>query len=447
MNRGKRNLINIGLFNILGLLVVFVLFHFFLKGFYLSTESFSGTLVVLLAGLIPAVIWLSFFYVLDREDPEPMGMVVLAFFSGVVGYIVFNRFLGVVVFDIESWSLNTMQLPIAETLFIKGVIPALSIYFIVRYVFFPSADFDEPVDGMMYGAFAGIGYALTITLYDIFTIGEASLYYLVISLIIRLAIFSSLSAFIGYFFGVARFNPKQQTKYFFYSLLISLGVFILYSYLNESFLMDITINSDLVSIGLTLVFTLVLLAITFILVQRSLKKYDKKVMKGLGFFLDRVSVFALVLLLVFGIWVRLGVEQDRAFTAPDNSISFELPLSFRFVGQTDNILVFSRNLKGERYPMFVKVITFNNNRLSSLMPIKPLKTDFQFSGFDIEKREFQQVTYLDASRKNAFTASVLQLCAYKNNRKLIISIESPMPPGISSLDLAKRILESIKREV
>ncbi len=447
MNRGKRNLINIGLFNILGLLAVFALFHFFLKGILLSTGSFSGTLAVLFAGLIPALIWLSFFYVLDREDPEPMGMVVLAFFSGMIGYIVFNQFLGIVVFDIESWSLNTMQLPIAETLFIKGVIPAFAIYFIVRYVFFPSKEFDEPVDGMMYGAFAGIGYALTATLYDIFAIGEASLYYLVISLIIRLAIFSSLSAFIGYFFGVARFNPKEKTKYFLYSLLISLGVFVLYSYINESFMMDITTNSDLMSIGLTLVFTIILLAITFILIQRSLKKYDKKAMKDLGFFMDKISVTAIVLLLVIGVWFRLGVEQDRTFAAPDNSISFELPQSFRFIGQTDNILVFSKQLKGERYPMFVKVITFENNKLTSLMPIKPIKTDLQFSGFDIERREFQQVNYLDASKKSAFTANVLQLCAYKDNRKSIISIESPIPLGVSSLDLAKRILESIKWEV
>ncbi|MBU2513777.1 PrsW family intramembrane metalloprotease [bacterium] len=447
MNRGKRNLINMGLFNILGLIIIFALFHFFVRGVLLSTETVMGTLTVLFAGLVPALIWLSFFYVLDREDPEPTPMVALAFFSGIVGFIVFNRFLGVVIFNTDTWSLNAVRLPIAQTLFVNGVIPAVSIYFIVRYVFYPSKEFDEPVDGMMYGAFAGIGYALTATLYDIFTIGEASLYYLVFSLILRLAIYSSLSAFIGYYFGIARFNPKQTTKYFLYSLVISLLIFCGYAYVNEWFKLDITINSDLVSIGLTLVFSVLLLAITFVLIQRSLKQYDKKKMKHLGFFPDRISVTALIILLTLGIWFRSGYEKDRMFTAPDDSLSFELPVSFQFVGQKDNMLIFSKRIKGERYPMFLKIITFNNDKMSSLIPIKPLNTNLNFGGYDIEKRELQQIVYLDDSRKSAFSANILQLCAYKDNRKSIISIESPAPTGVGNLNLAKRILKSLRWEV
>lgn len=446
MIRAKRNLLNMGLFNILGLIAIFTICHFLFKEIFLSTETIGGTLFIILAGLVPSLVWLSFFYVLDREEPEPLGIVALAFCAGIIGQIIFSQFLGNIVFDTSSWTLNKNALFLIHTLFIQGALPAVTIYMIVRYVFYPMAEFDEPVDGMMYGAFSGTGYALMMTMSDVFSAGEVSLYFLVVSLLFRLAIFSSLGALIGYFFGIARFNEKQKTRYFVYALVLSLAVFLAYAYLDTRFKMNITTNSDLFSIGLTLVFTVVFMVVTYFLIQNSLKKYDRKELEGLGFFIDKVSAVALVLLLIAGIGLRLNQEKDFTYTSPNGKTSFQLPANFAFQEQKDNIAVFSRNIKGERFPMFLKVITFSDEDKTVLTPMEPISPDFTLNGYQVNQKRSQKIIYLDDEKTSAYTANVFQTIAFKNGQKIIISIESPAQNSKRCFDITKQILIGLKRE-
>jgi len=75
----KSNVLNTGLMNILAMVVLYLVSYTLLKEIAFSTQTTGGTLLILLIGAVPAFLWLSFFYALDRKEPEPVSMVVAAF--------------------------------------------------------------------------------------------------------------------------------------------------------------------------------------------------------------------------------------------------------------------------------------------------------------------------------------------------------------------------------
>ncbi|MBN2440623.1 MAG: hypothetical protein JXJ04_04740 [Spirochaetales bacterium] len=475
----KKNILNTGIMNILAMVVLYFVAHFLFRGIELNSASFLGTVLTLVFGLIPAFLWISFYYFLDRKDPEPVIMVVMAFFAGVLSKVVFSSFIGQSLFNIGIWNINSNAIPTVYLLFTEAIIPAISIYIVLRYFFYPSKHFNEPVDGMMYGAFISIGYALAVALDGVFSGGLVTLYYLVFSLLIRLALYSSLGALIGYYFGKARFDEKRSQIFLLVGIVISLGVFCLYAFLSSFFRMNISTSSDIFSIILVLAFTIVLLGIVFFLIQRSLKQGEAKELEGSKFFIDAVSIITLVLVLAAGVTIRLIKEGDKTFISPAKKVSFTIPAEFKYneLDSTNNLLLFSRKLINERYPQVVKVaitdnyspisffnliamddnqfkiddfvvsvsisqevVTFEENLKRDLKTKSPLGTDLKIpmgkQGLEAQKKTSDQ-TYL---------ATITTYSAEKQGLKLEVSIEFPGSDFPEPRDLAKKIIHSFKKE-
>lgn len=475
----KKNILNTGIMNILAMIVLYVVAYFLFRGIQLDTASFSGTILTLLFGLIPAFLWVSFYYFLDRKDPEPLIMVAMGFLAGILSEVVFSTFIGETLLNIRIWNLNTNAMPTAHLLFTQGFIPAISIYIVIRYFFYPSKHFNEPVDGMMYGAFIGIGYALMLALKGVFAGGLVTLYYLVFSLLIRLALFSSLGALIGYYFGKARFNEEKKQFYFLIAIIISLGVFSLYAFLNSLFQMNITTSSDIFAIILVLIFTIVLLGIVFFLIQRSLKKGEVKELEGTKFFVDLVSIITLALVLVAGITIRLIKEGDKTFVPAGNNLSFTIPSEYKFhdMASNENSYIFSKKLKDERYPVMVKIeVTDDHEPLSFFNLIAMEDNQFKVQDFVVTVDISQQlITCKDELKKDlkskeglggdlklpmgrqglgtkkdtggqTYLATVHAYSAEKQGLKINVSVEFPGPDFPEPRDLARKIISSFKKE-
>ena len=110
---------------------------------------------VLLLGLIPSFIWLSFFL---QEDihPEPRKMIFAVFVTGVlaaVGAYVVQFFASdyLLTIGVFSWSLSYLSLFAA----IEELIKFIAAYVIIRH----SRHFDEPIDAMIYMMTAAMGLA------------------------------------------------------------------------------------------------------------------------------------------------------------------------------------------------------------------------------------------------------------------------------------------------
>ena len=121
----------------------------------------------LLAGLfagIPAVLWLGFFYLMDRHEPEPkqlvagvavLGMLVAAPLADFVQYQAVPP-LSLEVHGVGAFSLDR----IVYAVFVAGLAQEVCKYAVVRYTIYMSREFDEPMDGIVYMMACGTGFAI-----------------------------------------------------------------------------------------------------------------------------------------------------------------------------------------------------------------------------------------------------------------------------------------------
>jgi RsiW-degrading membrane proteinase PrsW (M82 family) len=122
----------------------------------------SGTPLIVagvLLAVVPSALWLWFFYQQDRLEPEPKaqvaGVFLLAFLlADVVGRRAVNEW-----FRPAEWaSANTITSLLASVLII-AVISQLIIYVVMRVLVYDTEEFDERMDGIIYGTVAGLGVA------------------------------------------------------------------------------------------------------------------------------------------------------------------------------------------------------------------------------------------------------------------------------------------------
>lgn len=168
----------------------------------------SGGLVVegLLLALIPAALWLAMFYVQDRLEPEPkhyvLGVFVLgALLASAVGEPIINNF-----YRVNEWASASLALKLAGGIIIVGVIEESLKYAAVRYTIFDSQEFDERVDGIIYGAAAGLGYATMLNVSYVVGHGGVELGIGALRIVVTALAHASFAGITGYFLGRAKFE-------------------------------------------------------------------------------------------------------------------------------------------------------------------------------------------------------------------------------------------------
>ncbi|MBN2532345.1 MAG: PrsW family intramembrane metalloprotease [Spirochaetales bacterium] len=453
MAKSKVNFLNTGVLNIIFLGILYAISYFLLKDVAIGIHSIWGTLVILVIALVPTVLWVLFYYVIDRKDPEPVFMIVAAFIAGIVCKLIFHDFIGKVLFDVEAWNINETAIPFLFTLFARGLLPALSIFFILRYVIYPSKYFNEPVDGMIYSAVIGIGYAFTMTMSEVFTAQSVSLYYLLFTLILKLLLFSSCCTLIGYYFGVARFKEEKKELYFGISLIILFVVFSLYAFFDNTFKINIQTSSDFTAIILTLVFSIVIFAVAYILIQRSIAKHEAKEVKALPFSIDKVSLITLIVILVLGMGIRVFIERDKTFVSYDNKISFHIPAAYKLDSENNDSISFSRQIPGDVYPVMIKIAFIQDETV--ILVGADFEKDKMIAGYNFSldiKREpvntNPQTGLLGKSRQGEiFSANIFEYNLIKEGKKIIVSFISPFDYHEDPFALVTKIVQSLKWEV
>ncbi|NDJ33170.1 MAG: PrsW family intramembrane metalloprotease [Chloroflexi bacterium] len=172
-------------------------------------------LVATLAGIIPMVIYAWFLYLIDRHEREPLLLVVLVFLWGFVPAALLSL-ISQLVFSVPFLFIDgsgalaqtvgaVVLAPITEEIF-KGVAVAL-IFLFVR------SEFDSVLDGIVYGAMVGFGFAAVENILY-FSTTDVDLGTLVL---LRAVLFGLNHAFytslIGIGFGVAKFARTPLVRW------------------------------------------------------------------------------------------------------------------------------------------------------------------------------------------------------------------------------------------
>ncbi len=173
--------------------------------------------VAILLAAIPASLWLAFFHLQDRHEPEPTHFVVGVFFLGMLVAAPLADFLVAQLAPTEPLaraSLSPFSLDrVVRAVFVVGLAQELCKYAAVRYTIYTSPEFDEPMDGVVYMMSVGTGFAVWANYHRLqglggsvfLSIGAAQ------AVVITLA-HASFAGALGYVLGRARFTRRRPVS-------------------------------------------------------------------------------------------------------------------------------------------------------------------------------------------------------------------------------------------
>lgn len=180
--------------------------------FFLAPENaLSGTALVavgLLLALVPAVIWLVVFYLQDRTEPEPKQYLAGVFILGLLLAAAVGQPLIRDVFRVNEWAGGSLGLRLLAGVVIVGITQEFLKYAAVRYSVFGSAEFDERIDGIIYGAAAGLGYATYLNVDYVLSNGGVDLGVGAVRVAVVALAQASFAGVTGYFLGRAKFENR-----------------------------------------------------------------------------------------------------------------------------------------------------------------------------------------------------------------------------------------------
>lgn len=172
----------------------------------LSGASLALAGVVL--ALVPAALWLAFFYAQDRLEPEPKGYVLGVFvlgalLAGAIGIPVVRN-----LFHVQTWLGASPLVTILGSILIVGFVQEFLKYAAVRYSVYGLPEFDERLDGVLYGTAAGLGFATMLNINYIVESGGVNLAMAAIQVTVTALAQSSFAGITGYFLGRAKFEDE-----------------------------------------------------------------------------------------------------------------------------------------------------------------------------------------------------------------------------------------------
>lgn len=191
-------------------LCVFVGVVYFLDG-AIKPQFTPASLVLtgIFLALVPAAIWLTFFYLQDRAEPEPKGYVLGVFALGAVLAAAIGVPLVENVFRVSHWIYTDTLTKIIGGILVVGFTQEFLKYAAVRYSIYHSDEYDEPTDGVIYATAAGLGYATVLNINFVVSNGGVDLGAGVIRMAVVALAQAAFSGITGYFLGRAKFESEQ----------------------------------------------------------------------------------------------------------------------------------------------------------------------------------------------------------------------------------------------
>ena len=172
-----------------------------------------GPLLAFLVAGVPAVLWLAFFYLMDRHEPEPkqlvagvavLGCLVAAPLADFVQYQAVSP-LALEAHGVHMWSIDR----VLYAVFVMGLAQEVCKYAVVRYTIYTSREFDEPMDGIVYMMACGTGFAIWLNYHRLSGQGHrVILSTAAAQAVVTPLAHASFAGFLGYVMGRAKFSQR-----------------------------------------------------------------------------------------------------------------------------------------------------------------------------------------------------------------------------------------------
>lgn len=161
---------------------------------------------VLTAAIAPGISLLTYLYLRDRYDSEPIHMVVRMFLLGiliVVPIMVLQR-------GFQIWLGDS---PFVSSFVHSAFVEEFLKWFVLYHVIYNHMEFDEPYDGIVYAASISLGFAtLENVLYAVYS--PSSVGTLIMRALLPVSGHALFGVMMGYYLGKAKFEKTSKSKLF-----------------------------------------------------------------------------------------------------------------------------------------------------------------------------------------------------------------------------------------
>jgi protease PrsW len=172
-----------------------------------------GSLFSIPIAIIPAGLWLGFFYLWDRHEPEPKHFVAGVSALGALVAAPLAEFVlaqavpsaALAQQSLSPWSLDRL----VYAILVIGLAQELCKYTVVRYTIYLSREFDEPMDGVVYMMAAGTGFAVWLNYRELSRLDGVFLSTATANAVVTTLVHASVAGWLGYVMGRAKFSRRR----------------------------------------------------------------------------------------------------------------------------------------------------------------------------------------------------------------------------------------------
>jgi len=177
----------------------------------LSKPVHVGVPLALVLSAVPALLWLGYFYLQDRHEPEPKHFVAGVYLAGgFVAYPIADFFLHHL-FPARESAISAIGFApdrLIYAIFVVGLAQELAKFLVVRYSIYLSSEFDEPMDGIIYMTAAGIGFATAQNIQWLSGLDGVIIGVGAANSVVTTMAHACFAGVLGYALGRAKFTPE-----------------------------------------------------------------------------------------------------------------------------------------------------------------------------------------------------------------------------------------------
>ncbi|SFA41103.1 Membrane proteinase PrsW, cleaves anti-sigma factor RsiW, M82 family [Anoxybacillus pushchinoensis] len=178
---------------------------------------------IISAGIAPGLALLSYFYLKDEYETEPLSLVLRMFLYGT--FLVFPLMFIQYVLKVEDMLPN----PFVEAFLATSLLEEFFKWFVFYYAIYDRCEFNEPYDGIVYGVSVSLGFA---TLENILYLLANGVEFAVTRALLPVSSHALFGVIMGFYLGKAKFSlPEREKGYILLSFLLPFLFHGIYNYI------------------------------------------------------------------------------------------------------------------------------------------------------------------------------------------------------------------------
>ncbi len=170
---------------------------------------------LLFIALAPVLIIAFYIYGRDKYEKEPISILLKALLTGVL--VVLPVVLIEKLFSLPSESMEGLPAAAYSAFIVAGLTEEGMKFLAFYYFFWKNSNFNEKFDGIVYSVYIALGFAGIENILYVFSGGYGVGLVRALTAVPAHALFGIV---MGYYFGLARFNPDRRTSYLIMALLL-----------------------------------------------------------------------------------------------------------------------------------------------------------------------------------------------------------------------------------